>query len=154
MWEKEVLLKRFSLFLSYAFCIAGLIVMLFFAVAMPVLRIERIATVPNVQTHTVAAYLLSYLVIVLVILADVCLFLLLRNIRREAIFTHSSVTLLRVISWASILAGFLAFPLFFLFIREALFISFVALFLGVVLRVVKQVIEKATELKEENDATI
>lgn len=147
-------MKRFSLFLSYAFCIAGLIVMLFFAVAAPVIGPERIATVPFEQQNIFLAYLLSYLVIALVILADICLFLLLRSIRRDAIFTHSSVTLLRVISWASILAGFLAFPLFFIFIREALFISFVALFLGVVLRVVKQVIEKATALKEENDATI
>ena len=154
MWEKEVLMKRFSLFLSYAFCIAGLIVMLFFAVAAPVIGLERIATVPFEQQNIFLAYLLSYLVIALVILADICLFLLLRSIRRDAIFTHSSVTLLRAISWASILAGFLAFPLFFIFIREALFISFVALFLGVVLRVVKQVIEKATALKEENDATI
>lgn len=147
-------MKRFSLFLSYAFCIAGLIVMIGFAVAAPVFGLDRIATVPAAYLHIALSYLLVYLVITLVILADVCLFLLLRNIRHEAIFTHSSVTLLRVISWASILAGFLAFPLFFLFIREALFISFVALFLGVVLRVVKQVIEKATELKEENDATI
>ena len=62
--------------------------------------------------------------------------------------------MLRIISWAAILALCIAFPLFFVVIREALFISFVALFLGVVLRVVKQVIAKATELKEENDATI
>ena len=147
-------MKRFSLFLSYAFCIAGLIVMIFFAICLPVLGIRRVSTVPVQNQAPVISYFLSYLVIALVILADVCLFLLLRNIRHEAIFTHSSVTLLRVISWASIFAGFLAFPLFFLFIREALFISFVALFLGVVLRVVKQVIGKATDLKEENDATI
>ena len=147
-------MKRFSLFLSYAFCITGLVVMIGFAIAAPILRLNRLATVPAAQQHIVVAYLLSYLVIALVILADICLFLLLRNIRREAIFTQSSVTLLRVISWASIFAGFLVFPLFFIFIREALFISFVALFLGVVLRVVKQVIEKATALKEENDATI
>ena len=126
----------------------------FFAIAAPVIGLERIATVPFEQQNIFLAYLISYLVIALVILADICLFLLLRNIRRDVIFTLSNVTLLRVISWSSILAGFLAFPLFFLFIREALFISFVALFLGVVLRVVKQVIEKATELKEENDATI
>ncbi len=147
-------MKRFSLFLSYAFCIAGLVVMVVFAIAAPILRLNRLATVPAAQQHIVLAYLLSYLVIALVILADICLFLLLRNIRHEAIFTHSSVTLLRVISWASIFAGVLAFPLYFILFRSALFVSFVGLFLGVVLRVVKQVIEKATALKEENDATI
>ena len=62
--------------------------------------------------------------------------------------------LLLNISWAAIFAGVLAFPLFFFFIREALFIAFVALFMGVVLRVVAQVIRKANEIKEENDATI
>ncbi len=154
MWEKEVSMKRFSLFLSYAFCIAGFFAMLAVAVAMPIFGIEQLATVEHAMQHRIFSYLISYAILLLVLLADGCLFLLLQNIRRGTVFSHCSVQLLRIISWASIVAGFLAFPLYFFFLRSAIFISFVGLFLGVVLRVVKQVIEKATELKEENDATI
>ena len=148
-------MKRFSLFLSYAFCIAGLIVMLFFAVAAPIFGLERIATVSLDRQNAVLAYLLSYLVIALVIVADICLFLLLRNIRRELIFTASSVTLLRIISWASILAGLAAIPLCFLLrLISVLCVAFIGFFLGVVLRVVKNVIEEGSVIKEENDSTI
>lgn len=147
-------MKRFSLFLSYAFCIVGLLVILFFAGALPSFRPLTLASVPNAERYVVETYILCYLILALVLLADVCLLFLLSNVLNGHIFTKSSVQLLRLISWASIFTGFLAIPLFFIFSREALFIAFVALFLGVVLRVVKQIIEKATALKEENDATI
>jgi len=154
MWEKEVRMKRFSLFLSYAFCYVGLLVILFFAAALPSFQPLTLASVPDAERYAVATYILCYLILALVLLADICLLFLLHHVLRGTIFTKRSVQLLRVISWASILTGFLACPLFFIFSREALFVAFVALFLGVVLRVVKQVIEKATALKEENDATI
>lgn len=147
-------MKRFSLFLSYAFACIGFVVILFFAGALPFVRMDTLATVENAAAYRVPTLILCYLILALVLLADFCLILLLNNIRQNAIFTKRSVQLLRIISWASIFAGVLAFPLFFLFLRSALFITFAALFLGAVLRVVKQVIEKATELKEENDATI
>ena len=147
-------MKRFSLFLSYAFAILGLFVILFFAIALPMIRINTLATVQDAASFRIPIYVLCYLILTLVLCADVCLILLLKNIRLGAIFTKGSVTLLRIISWAAIFAGVAAFPLTFLFYRGALFITFAALFLGFVLRVVKQVIEKAAELKEENDATI
>ena len=147
-------MKRFSLFLSYAFACIGFFVILFFAIALPIVRLDALATVRNGAVLRVPTLIFCYLILALVLSADVCLLLLLNNIRKGAIFTRRSVQLLRIISWAAIFAGLCAFPLFFWFLREALFIAFVALFLGVVLRVVKQVIEKATELKEENDATI
>ena len=84
-----------------------------------------------------------------------CLVLLLNNVRSGAIFTSASVGYLRVISWASILAGVLAIPLCFLIEWNLLLpVAFVGLFLGVVLRVVKNVIEEGTAIKEENDSTI
>ena len=147
-------MKRFSLFLSYAFAFAGFLVILFFAAALPLARFEALGAIENAASYRVVTYVLCYLILSLVFFADVCLILLLNNIRKGAVFTKHSVQLLRIISWASIAAGVLAFPLFFLFLRSALFVTFAALFLGFVLRVVKQVIEKATELKEENDATI
>jgi hypothetical protein len=147
-------MKRFSLILSYLFCIIGFVVFLGMSVAFPIIGVNRVATVPNADDHAGIIYVLSYLILSLVLASDVCLFLLLDSIRKKRFFTERSVQLLQSISWAAIAAGLLAVPLFFLFIREALFISFVALFLGVVLRVVADVIRRANEIKEENDATI
>ncbi len=147
-------MKRFSLFLSYAFCIVAFLVFLGMSIALPIVGIARIATVPGATANAWIVYVLSYAILALVLFADVCLTLLIDSILRDRFFAERSVRLLMNISWAAILAGFLAVPLFFLFIREALFISFIALFLGVVLRVVADVIRKANEIKEENDATI
>ena len=147
-------MKRFSLYLSYAFCVIGFIAFFAMSIAFPILGIGPVATVANASQYAGIIYPLSYLILALVLISDVCLFLLLESIRKERFFTEKSVCLLSGISWAAISAGILAVPLFFLFIREALFISFVALFLGVVLRVVAEVIRKANAIKEENDATI
>lgn len=147
-------MKRFSLFLSYAFCVVGFLMTLGMCVALPILGIEQIATVPNAARFSGVSYSFSYLILILVLGSDICLFMLLNSISKDRFFTERSVKLLSAISWASIAAGALALPLFLLFIREALFISFIALFLGSVLRVVAEVIRKANAIKEENDATI
>ena len=147
-------MKRFSFILSYSFCIAGFLVMIGMCIVFPILGIERIATVEDAAQYAWLSFPLSYLILALVLGSDVCLLLLIDSIRTDRFFTEKSVRLLLLISWAALCAGVLAIPLFFLFIREALFIAFVALFLGVVLRVVAQVIEQANTIKEENDATI
>lgn len=147
-------MKRFSLILSYCFCIAGFLLFAGMCVALPILGVQRIATVPNAVRYACFSYPLSFLILALVLASDVCLLLLLDGIRRDRFFTAKSVRLLLLISWAAVAAGVLAVPLFFLFIREALFIAFVALFLGCILRVVAQVIKRANAIKEENDATI
>lgn len=147
-------MKRFSLILSYVFCILGFIAVLALCVILPICDMQTIASVANARQWMILNYILSYLILILVLFADVCLFFLLQNVRRDRIFTTQSGTLLRIISWASIFAGLLAFPLTLTFVRGALFVSFVGLFLGFVLRVVGQVIRRGTELKEENDATI
>lgn len=147
-------MKRFSLILSYGFCIVGFLAFAGMCIALPILGIERIATVPDAVQYALISYPLIYAILALVLASDVCLLLLLDSIRRDRFFTAKSVRLLLSISWAAVAAGILAIPLFFLFIREALFIAFVALFLGCVLRVVAQVIERANMIKEENDATI
>lgn len=147
-------MKRFSLILSYAFCAVGFLTTLGMCIAFPILGVGKIATVPNAVRFSALSYLLSYLILMLVLGSDVCLFCLLNSVSKERFFTDRSVKLLTVISWASLASGILAIPLFFVFIREALFISFVALFLGSVLSVVAEVIRKANAIKEENDATI
>lgn len=146
-------MKRFSLFLSYLFCILGFLVTLGMGIVFPFLDLQTLANVANVKDHALLCYVFSYAIAALVIFADVCLFLLLESIRKSQFFTDCSVRLLRAISWSAIAAGVLAVPLFFFFYR-VIFISFIGLFLGVVLRVVADVIHRANEIKDENDATI
>jgi len=147
-------MKRFPLILSYLFCVLGFLSVIALCVILPISDAKKIASVANANQWMILNYILSYLILALVLLADAFLFLLLQNVRKDRIFTTQSGTLLRIISWSSIFAGLLAFPLTFTFLYSALFVSFVGLFLGFVVRVVGQVIRRGTELKEENDATI
>lgn len=147
-------MKRFSLILSYLFCVLGFFSVLALCVILPISDAQKIASVASAHQWMILNYVLSYLILILVLFADICLFLLLQNVRKDRIFTTQSGMLLRMISWSSIFAGLLAFPLTFTFLYSALFVSFVGLFLGFVVRVVGQVIRRGTELKEENDATI
>lgn len=85
--------------------------------------------------------------------ADISLHLLLRNIKNQLIFSESSVKHLRKISFCCLLEGIIFFILGFYYYTSFL-VSFAAVFMGVILRVVKNVIEEATAIKSENDYTI
>lgn len=78
---------------------------------------------------------------------------LLHQIRNEQVFIPSNVAILRRLSWYCVAAGAvcvfggLVYPSFFL-------IGIIAAFIGLILRVVKNVFAQAVELKDENDYTI
>ena len=80
------------------------------------------------------------------------LFLLLR-VRAGQVFTDKTVALIRLISWC-------CFPLAVIFgvlgvwFTVSIGVAFMAFFVGVCLRVVKNVIEEATAIKKENDLTV
>ncbi len=95
----------------------------------------------------------SYLVLAVAAVADVFLFLLLRRVRAGEVFTGRSVALIRGVSWCCILFGLL-FAVLGYYFQLALAVGFATLFLGVCLRVVKNVVEQAVELKQENDLTV
>lgn len=78
---------------------------------------------------------------------------LLSNISKEIVFHESNTKCLRCISWACILAGMI----FAVLTLWSYVLAFVALFitlLGLIIRVLKNVFEKAVEIKSENDFTI
>ncbi len=86
-------------------------------------------------------------------IALVCIARLLTNILKEEIFTGSTVKLLRIIEWCCIFvtavcltAGFF-YPVFWIF-------GFGSAFMSVILRVLKNVMATATQIKEENDLTV
>ena len=97
---------------------------------------------------------LAYVGLVFITLIDILLFMLLLRVREGKVFTTESVGLIRGISWGCYLvaAVFVGLSVYFVFV--GLLVAFVVAFLGLVLRVVKNVIEEATEIKAENDMTV
>jgi hypothetical protein len=89
-----------------------------------------------------------------------CLRRLLSHIQAEEVFTAKNIRLLRAISWACFAAAVIFFVSFFRCIPlvglqpSFLVIGIFAGFAGLIMRVVKNVIDAARELKDENDFTI
>lgn len=127
-----------SLVLSAAFFVATV----FAAIIMPIFINEEFFVMA-----------IAYVILALVLLADALLFILLLKVRSQEVFSKKSVSLLRGISYCAIFAGIM-FLLLTYYFRHAIITAGIAFFLGLCLRVVKNVIEKATEIKDENDLTV
>lgn len=78
---------------------------------------------------------------------------LLTNIKRKEVFIEKNVRHLRVISWCSFAVSVISFVSGFYYLLF-LIIAVAAAFFGLILRVVKNVIEQAVIIKNENDFTI
>ena len=81
------------------------------------------------------------------------LYRLLRNISREQVFVEDNVRCLRVLSWACYLAASICI-LSSVYYIPFQFLAALAGFMGLILRVVKNVFAEAVLLKQENDYTI
>ncbi len=98
-------------------------------------------------------YVALYAEIALMMIGLGMLFALLLLVQKKMVFTPTAVELIRYISWCLILMGVIMASLTF-FSLLALFIGAAVFFVGLTIRVVKNVIESAVYLKEENDLTI
>lgn len=94
-----------------------------------------------------------YICEVFALIALHSLHVLLANINREEVFTEQNTSCLRKISWACMFAGLVLF-VFGLWRFIFILASFLAVMFGLVMRVLKNVFEKAVEIKSENDFTI
>lgn len=81
------------------------------------------------------------------------LHILLENINKEQVFTERNTSCLRRISWACMLAG-ISFAIFGLWKFVFLLPAMLAVMFGLIMRVLKNVFEKAVEIKSENDFTV
>ena len=81
------------------------------------------------------------------------LFALLLLVQKGKVFTPEAVTLIRMISWCLIFMGLILVAITYFF-TLAVFFGVAIMFLGLTIRVVKNVIEEAVFLKEENDLTV
>lgn len=78
---------------------------------------------------------------------------LLENINRDQVFIEQNTRCLRVISWSCVFAG-ITFAVLSLWNLIFLMPTLMAMMLGLIIRVLKNVFEKAVELKSENDFTV
>lgn len=97
--------------------------------------------------------IISYLMLAVFVAADALLFKLLLNVKKELVFTEQSVALIRGVSWCCFAVCLLLCGLGIYF-QLAFVAAFMGLFLGLCLRVTKNVIAEATEIKSENDLTV
>lgn len=94
-----------------------------------------------------------YISDVLVITALLALAKMLRHIGAQKVFVPENEQCMRVISWCCF--GAAAVWLVLMLWRPlAFFVAFIAAFAGLILRVIKNLLHMATELREENDYTI
>lgn len=94
-----------------------------------------------------------YCAVPFAVAALVCLDVLLRNIRKEQPFIAQNVTMLRIISYCCF-AEVAVFVYLALLKPFAVVIIIASGFMGLILRVVKNVFEQAVRIREENDFTI
>lgn len=152
--------SKWSVWLSMALsviffgvCIAG-------AVVMPSLVTMLIDLPDNIgdrdaitEAGRVMVLILAYMALAAMMTADALLFWLLQRVRRGEVFTATSVSLVRGVSWCCFLLC-VAFCGLGIYFQLAFIVAIMAVFLGLCLRVVKNVIEEATLIKSENDLTV
>ena len=95
----------------------------------------------------------AYAMVFVAYVAVGLLFFLLRAVLREAVFSKTATNLLSAVSWCAFVEGILFLPLGIYF-QLAFAAAVAAFFIGLCLRVVKNVIEEAARIKAENDFTI
>ena len=78
---------------------------------------------------------------------------LIRNIRKGIVFTEQNVSILKAVSLLCLGIGILTFAGGF-FYQPLFFVTLAALFLTLVVRVVKNVMHRAVEMKDELDLTV
>ncbi|MBR5012032.1 MAG: DUF2975 domain-containing protein [Clostridia bacterium] len=103
--------------------------------------------------NRIVIHVLAYAALADVVAADIFLFFLLVRVKSGEVFTKKSVALIRGVSWCCIILG-LIFAALGIYFYISFIVAFAAIFLGLCIRVVKNVIEQATEIKQENDLTV
>lgn len=100
-----------------------------------------------------AIFFLTYAILLALTVTDGLLFSLLLKVKKGQVFTPAVVSRIRGISWCCYLLCVL-FAGLGIWFQLSFIVSFAAAFLGLCLRVVKNVMEEATQIKQENDLTV
>ncbi len=94
-----------------------------------------------------------YVTIGIVIFLLITLFRLLNNISKKITFVDQNTKFLRCISWCCFLISAIYF-IFGIIAQPALLIAFITGFMGLIIRILKNVFAQAVTIREENDYTV
>lgn len=114
---------------------------------------DRMVVASGQESVYIPALITLYCAVPFAVVALVCLDVLLRNIRKEQPFVTQNVTMLRIISYCCF-AEVLVFLYLAVLKPFAVVVPVACGFMGLILRVVKNVFEQAIKIREENDYTI
>lgn len=149
----SVLLSLAIAAVFFIICIAGLFVMPWLCRVL----IDLPDNIGNRGEITLAGRTLvlavSYGILIVFMLADGLLIRLLLKVRKGQVFTPQAVSCIRGVSWCCFLLCLL-FGVLTIYFQLSALVAFLAVFLGLCLRVCKNAIEEATAIKNENDLTV
>jgi len=155
MWNKDK-----SLFLSRILTVVAAGVAIFVAFFIPtlsewyqIMMTVETAGILDRSSMFVPMCVTFYVCDALALAALWNLHLLLRNISKDQVFIPKNTSCLRRISWICIAVGIMLM-IFGLWSSIFAFIGMIAVMFGLIMRVLKNVFEKAVEIKSENDFTI
>jgi len=152
--------RKLSIHLSLTICAVFFLVCVAGLFVLPALSQMLIDLPDNVgnrgdisQLGRILSLVSAYCIVLDMMLADGLLFCLLLNVRKGEVFTDPTVSLIRGVSWCC-LALCVPFGLLGLYFQLAWLVCFLAVFLGLCLRVCKNAFEEAVQIKQENDLTV
>lgn len=159
MWNKEksVLLTQAIVRICYVLLGAAVIVLPFLIKEYD--SYNRINMLSELGKYVMGPF---YAIVPAGYVALICIDKLLINIKREIVFDNKNIKLLRIISWSCFYAAIvciISFILISITFNYGIGIGLILLaagagFMGLVVRVVKNIFEAAIKIKDENDLTI
>jgi len=109
----------------------------------------------NREFGHIPSCVIAYAIIAMLCVLLVFLYMLLNNISKKKVFVQNNIALLRKISWCCFAVSAVMFAWGFMAFLEVAFLAgFTVGFMGLVLRILKNVFEEAVTIKEESDYTI
>jgi hypothetical protein len=148
MWNPDK-----SVILSSVCTKAAIVLVIVAAVAMPELIPTYVRYTGKEPEITYSLLLTVYACAMPGLASLICLDRLLANITRGEVFTDKNVRILRALSWCSFAVSAILLISGFYYILFVI-MAVCAAFLGLILRVIKNVFEQAIIIKRENDFTI
>ena len=138
---------KLTLAVTYVFC-ALLTVFMFWCYP-----VAKWAVGPSGRTATIAAVIAFYVSCPAAWTALIGIIKILKNILNDKVFTDETVKILRLLSWCCAFVSFVSFVAVF-FYKVFFVFALGAGLMMLILRVLKNVMAKAVEIKNENELTI
>ncbi len=141
-----------SITLSIAFTTLFALAMLFLTVTIPWL-VPFLCEILKHEKDVTFMTVVAYLAVPAGWGAVILLYKILFNINNKRVFVNENVKFLNILSWLCFYVGIVSAVASSRYVAFV-FVSISAFFIGLIIRIVRNIIEEAIKLKEENELTI